>query len=70
MRKESSFFRQGERWFLYSLENKTFRLPVDFVQRLTEVARAQDVSVNNLVQQCCEYALGDMGGVENMRQGK
>lgn len=50
--------------------NKTFRLPVDFVQRLTEVARAQDVSVNNLVQQCCEYALGDMGGVENMRQGK
>ncbi|MDY4696750.1 hypothetical protein FYJ78_12185 [Selenomonas sp. WCA-380-WT-3B 3/] len=50
--------------------NKTFRLPVDLVQRLTEVARAQDVSVNNLVQQCCEYALGDMGGVENMRQGK
>ena len=42
--------------------NKTFRLPVDFVQRLTEVARAQDVSVNNLVQQCCEYALGDMAG--------
>ena len=50
--------------------NKTFRLPVDLVQRLTEVARAQDVSVNNLVQQCCEYALGDMGDVENMRQGK
>ena len=50
--------------------NKTFRLPVDLVQRLTEVARAQDVSVNNLVQQCCEYALGDMGGVENMRRGK
>ena len=42
--------------------NKTFRLPVDLVQRLTEVARAQDVSVNNLVQQCCEYALGDMDG--------
>ena len=42
--------------------NKTFRLPVDLVQRLTEVARAQDVSVNNLVQQCCEYALGDMAG--------
>ena len=50
--------------------NKTFRLPVDLVERLTEVARTQDVSVNNLVQQCCEYALGDMGGVENMRQGK
>ena len=42
--------------------NKTFRLPVDLVKRLTEVARTQDVSVNNLVQQCCEYALGDMAG--------
>ena len=50
--------------------NKTFRLPVELVEQLTEVARMQDVSVNNLVQQCCEYALGDMGGVENMRQGK
>lgn len=42
--------------------NKTFRLPVELVERLTEVARSQDVSVNNLVQQCCEYALGDMDG--------
>ena len=40
--------------------NKTFRLPVDLLERLTEVAKAQEVSVNNLVQQCCEYALGDM----------
>ena len=37
--------------------NKTFRLPVDLLERLTEVAKAQEVSVNNLVQQCCEYAL-------------
>ena len=42
--------------------NKTFRLPVDLLERLTEVAKSQDVSVNNLVQQCCEYALGDMAG--------
>ncbi|SFT53969.1 CopG-like RHH_1 or ribbon-helix-helix domain-containing protein, RHH_5 [Selenomonas sp. GACV-9] len=42
--------------------NKTFRLPVDLLERLTEVAKAQEVSVNNLVQQCCEYALGDMAG--------
>ena len=50
--------------------NKTFRLPVDLVKRLTEVARTQDVSVNNLVQQCCEYALGDMAGEahQNARQ--
>jgi len=42
--------------------NKTFRLPVDLIERLTEVAKSQDVSVNNLVQQCCKYALGDMAG--------
>ena len=42
--------------------NKTFRLPVELVEQLTQVAKAQDVSVNNLVQQCCEYALGDMDG--------
>ncbi len=40
--------------------NKTFRLPADLLERLTAVAKAQDVSVNNLVQQCCEYALGEM----------
>lgn len=48
--------------------NKTFRLPVDLLERLTEVAKAQDVSVNNLVQQCCEYALGDMA--EDKRTAK
>lgn len=42
--------------------NKTFRLPVDLIERLTQVAQSQEVSVNNLVQQCCEYALGDMAG--------
>ena len=52
--------------------NKTFRLPVDLVERLTEVAKSQDVSVNNLVQQCCEYALGNMesGTHSDTKQGK
>jgi len=40
--------------------NKTFRLPAELVKRLTAVAKEQNVSVNNLVQQCCEYALNDM----------
>ena len=50
--------------------NKTFRLPVDLVERLTEVAKAQDVSVNNLVQQCCEYALGDMPKEDAVQMAK
>ncbi len=40
--------------------NKTFRMPVELVERLTAVAKSQNISVNNLVQQCCEYALDDM----------
>ena len=40
--------------------NKTFRLPADLVERLSAVAQEQGVSMNNLVAQCCEYALGHM----------
>ena len=40
--------------------NKTFRLPTDLVKRLANVAQEQGVSMNNLVGQCCEYALGKM----------
>ena len=42
--------------------NKTFRMSVDLVQRLSVVAQQQDVSMNNLVTQCCEYALDNMSG--------
>ncbi|MCM1338671.1 MAG: toxin-antitoxin system HicB family antitoxin [Muribaculaceae bacterium] len=37
--------------------NKTFRLPLKLVEELHEVAQKQGVSLNNLVKQCCEYAL-------------
>ena len=37
--------------------NKTFRLPLDLVERLSIVAQDKGVSLNNLVTQCCEYAL-------------
>lgn len=37
--------------------NKTFRLPAKLVQELQTLAQEKDVSLNNLVQQCCEYAL-------------
>ena len=40
--------------------NKTFRLPADLVERLSAVAQEQGISMNNLVAQCCEYALGQM----------
>ena len=43
-----------------SMTNKTFRLPIVLVSRLTQVANREKVSLNNLVRQCCEYALGEM----------
>lgn len=37
--------------------NKTFRLPTDLVKKMEQLAQSKDVSLNNLVVQCCEYAL-------------
>lgn len=40
--------------------NKAFRLPKELVQELQTVAQNQGVSLNKLVQQCCEYALKNL----------
>lgn len=37
--------------------NKTFRLPLELVQKLERLAQGQHVSMNQLVLQCCNYAL-------------
>ena len=37
--------------------NKTFRMPIDLVSKLQTVAQEQEISMNNLIVQCCEYAL-------------
>nr|WP_296770531.1 Arc family DNA-binding protein [Selenomonas sp.] len=45
--------------------NKTFRLPSSLLEELTKVAEHEHVSVNNLVKQCCEYALSNMRKEKN-----
>lgn len=40
--------------------NKTFRIEKSLLSRLETVAQAENVSVNALVVQCCNYALNDM----------
>jgi len=40
--------------------NKTFRFPQELLDKLEQAAKEKNVSVNNLVKQCCEYALGEM----------
>lgn len=37
--------------------NKTFRLPAALIEELSILAQNKGVSLNNLVRQCCEYAL-------------
>ena len=40
--------------------NRTFRLPLELVQELQTVAQNKNVSLNNLIIQCCEYALKNL----------
>ena len=37
--------------------NKTIRMPDDLIQKLQKLADENDISFNQLVIQCCEYAL-------------
>lgn len=40
--------------------NKTFRIEKKLIERLEQVAQKEDISVNALVVQCCNYALDNM----------
>ncbi len=40
-----------------SASNKTIRLPDSLIEKLTKLAKQNDVSFNQLVVQCCEYAM-------------
>lgn len=49
--------------------NKTFRMPAELIERLNVVAQEQKVSLNNLVCQCCEYALNNMSETSENEEG-
>ena len=40
--------------------NKTIRMPDVLIDRLQKIADKNNISFNQLVVQCCEYALDDM----------
>jgi len=40
--------------------NKTFRMPTELVKALQIVAQNENVSLNKLVIQCCQYALENL----------
>ena len=37
--------------------NRTFRFPKSLLDRMSEVAQQENVSLNSFVVQCCEYAM-------------
>ncbi|WP_373484469.1 toxin-antitoxin system HicB family antitoxin [Acetobacterium sp.] len=40
--------------------NKTIRLPEELLKRMETIASQKDISLNQLIVQCCEYALNDL----------
>lgn len=44
----------------YDSVSKTFRLPDEMVERLDKLAYENNLSLNQLVIQCLEYALNDL----------
>ena len=44
--------------------NKTFRMPTELVKKPEVLAQEKRISLNNLVVQCCEYALENNDTIE------
>ena len=40
--------------------NKTLRFPADLLEEMQTIAQNQGVSLNNLVVQCCKFALENL----------
>ncbi len=40
--------------------NRTLRFPVELLDALNHLASAKDTSLNNVVVQCCSYALKNL----------
>lgn len=49
-----------------SASNKTIRMPDSLIYKLEKLAAKNDISFNQLVVQCCEYALEHLDQTENM----
>ena len=47
--------------------NKTIRMPNDMIEEMGKIATQKDISFNQLVVQCCEYALKNLDINENQK---
>ena len=49
----------------YDSESKTFRLPIDLIEKLDGLAVQNKLSLNQLVIQCLEYAVDNLDANDN-----
>lgn len=47
-----------------SSSNRTVRMPDDLIEKISTLASAQGISFNQLVIQCCEFALDHLSEKE------
>lgn len=67
-----SIFTLKYKWVIYikfkikkqEYENRTFRLPVELLEQLNKLASDKNISLNQLVVQCCEYAIDNLDDSE------
>ncbi len=45
--------------------NKTIRMPDTLIDKMQKIADSNNISFNQLVVQCCEYALENMSHSDN-----
>jgi predicted HicB family RNase H-like nuclease len=50
------------------MANKTFRMPKKLLDKLSDLAQKKGVSLNNLIVQCCEYALENLSEIEQRKE--
>lgn len=48
--------------------NKTIRMPNELISRLESIANNKDISFNQLIIQCVEYALKDLAENDDNNQ--
>lgn len=54
----------------HSSSNKTIRMPDSLIEKLEKLAAKNDISFNQLVIQCCEYAIKHLKQQEDSIQEK
>lgn len=54
----------------YDSESKTFRLPVELIKQLEQLAAENKLSLNQLVIQCLNYAVDNLETDENQSNEK